>query len=154
MRTNCYVSCSFCDDTIKILFDDAKPVESSKPLAYSSVSRGITGSTVVCVECIERLYQKNLKTPRPSPTPADVADSVFSIWLEYAASMPYEEYLQTQHWREFRAAYIESVSGKCGLCDQPGRDVHHRHYKRRGRETFADVILLCRDCHSRFHGKG
>lgn len=33
-------------------------------------------------------------------------------------------------------------------------DVHHRTYKNRGNEKFADLIVLCRACHSKHHGKG
>jgi hypothetical protein len=89
-------------------------------------------------------------------------------------TMPFEKYLQTQHWQEVRQAELERAGYRCRLCNERGHDprepiqrsitgglvftmraelnVHHRTYERRGCELPDDVITLCRECHERHHG--
>lgn len=72
--------------------------------------------------------------------------------LSSLKSMPYKSYLKTEHWQHFRKEVIEHYDGKCAVCNsEKDLNVHHRSYKNRGRETFNDVVLLCRDCHSKIH---
>jgi hypothetical protein len=90
------------------------------------------------------------------------------------STMPFSEYLQTQHWHEVRQAELERAGYRCRLCNAAGHDpreppkrsptggliltvraelnVHHRTYERRGCELPEDVITLCRECHERHHG--
>lgn len=80
------------------------------------------------------------------------------VWQQYISrlkTMPYAEYLQTPHWQEVRKKALRRAGGRCQLCNKNGTvlDVHHRTYERRGQEYAADVIVLCRDCHSKFHGE-
>lgn len=72
--------------------------------------------------------------------------------LDCLKSMPYASYLKTEHWIHFRGEVIKHYNGKCAVCNSEKElNVHHRSYKNRGRETFNDVVLLCRDCHSKIH---
>ena len=73
-------------------------------------------------------------------------------WL---SKMPYAEYLKTEHWKQVRREALERADGRCQVCnsDAPPLDTHHRTYERRGHERPNDVIVLCRDCHGRFHDK-
>lgn len=72
--------------------------------------------------------------------------------LSSLKSMPYKSYLKTEHWQHFRKEVIDHYDGKCAVCNSEKElNVHHRSYKNRGRETFNDVVLLCRDCHSKIH---
>lgn len=75
---------------------------------------------------------------------------------EHLARMPYKEYLKSPEWAERRAKAIRTAKASCQLCNASGvtLDVHHRTYKNRGNEKFADLIVLCRACHSKHHGKG
>lgn len=74
--------------------------------------------------------------------------------LRALRTMPYKEYLQTEHWLEFREARIRGVGYRCQLCNGGGiLDVHHRTYERRGCEQWNDVTVLCRNCHGKFHNK-
>jgi 5-methylcytosine-specific restriction endonuclease McrA len=60
----------------------------------------------------------------------------------------------SDHWRATRTAALERAGGKCQLCSGAGPlNVHHNTYDRLGGEHPADVIVLCRDCHKKFHGK-
>lgn len=64
----------------------------------------------------------------------------------------YKEYLETEWWRERRKKTLDYYGGRCAVCNSAGLvDVHHRTYERLGQELDSDLIVLCRECHSRFH---
>jgi len=65
--------------------------------------------------------------------------------------MPYDLYLRTEHWQRMRALAIDRYGNACVLCNRTPIDVHHRTYERRGRERLDDLIVLCFDCHARYH---
>lgn len=72
-------------------------------------------------------------------------------------SMPYAEYLRTPEWQRRRELHRESALLRCQLCNEKKRPgltlhVHHRTYDRRASERFNDLIVLCEECHRRFHG--
>ena len=69
--------------------------------------------------------------------------------------LPYQQYLQTRHWKMLRSKALKKAKGKCQLCNASGKqlDVHHKTYDRKGKEKLTDLIVLCHDCHSKFHGK-
>ena len=75
--------------------------------------------------------------------------------LQKLKTMPYKEYLQTEHWQSFRKRVLRYHGYRCQLCgaDKTQLNVHHRSYENRGQEQYNDVIVLCHDCHSKFHGK-
>lgn len=66
-----------------------------------------------------------------------------------ADSNTYQEYLQSQHWIEFRAA---NKTNTCFCC---GRDwclnLHHVCYDRIGEERPEDVVTVCKKCHTAIH---
>lgn len=67
----------------------------------------------------------------------------------------YRAYLRSPEWGVVRRIALHQADHRCSLCNRNGRlDVHHRTYDHIGRETLADVIVLCRGCHSRYHGVG
>lgn len=68
--------------------------------------------------------------------------------------IPYYEYLQSDHWQETRQQALDRAGNACQLCKSTDRlDVHHNTYERLGRELPQDLIVLCHDCHGRFHHK-
>lgn len=74
--------------------------------------------------------------------------------VERLRTMPYSEYLRTDHWQEIRRAKLRRAKYACQLCNSGGvLDVHHRTYERRGCEIDSDLIVLCRSCHGKFHDK-
>lgn len=67
----------------------------------------------------------------------------------------YQEYLNSERWMDFRSIILNYYGHKCMLCSvSTNLNVHHNNYDNLGRETMADVIVLCRDCHARHHQKG
>lgn len=80
--------------------------------------------------------------------------------LDYVAesdlsTLPYSDYLKTDHWREIREVALNNAGHRCQLCntDQKTLHVHHRTYERRGFEWLSDLIVLCASCHATFHKK-
>jgi hypothetical protein len=89
-----------------------------------------------CHHCIERGHHNN-----PS--------------LHVLKTMPYVDYLKTDHWKRTRIAAVERATGRCQLCNAgQSLHVHHRTYERRGEELPEDLTVLCADCHRMFHQNG
>ena len=65
----------------------------------------------------------------------------------------YAEYLQSDHWLEFRQEVMRFWDYSCCICCSPKKlEVHHRTYARVGRERLTDCVVLCQTCHRRVHG--
>lgn len=64
----------------------------------------------------------------------------------------YENYLNTQHWKQFRDKIIKSRK-KCECCGaiEQIMNVHHISYSNIGKEKDRDVALLCINCHKYIH---
>lgn len=68
--------------------------------------------------------------------------------------MPYKEYLQTNHWKIVKKKALIRAGNKCQLCSSKlNLNVHHNTYENRGQEKDEDLIVLCQDCHGKFHDK-
>jgi hypothetical protein len=71
----------------------------------------------------------------------------------------YGAYLDSEHWRLWRLAYmaraVERGEMRCADCGWPRSwyELHHLHYRSLGCEAWDDVIMLCRACHARRHGR-
>lgn len=69
-------------------------------------------------------------------------------------SMPYQEYLKSEHWRKVRSNALLRASNKCQLCAvTTNLSVHHNTYANLGCEKDEDVLVLCWPCHSKHHDK-
>lgn len=79
----------------------------------------------------------------------------YSTLIKTLRNMPYDEYLQTEHWLHFKSEARKYFQNSCQVCGISGDlaklDIHHKTYENRGRETFLDVIMLCDKCHGTFH---
>ena len=61
----------------------------------------------------------------------------------------YYDYIRSPEWREKAVSAKARAGHRCQVCNQQGQlDAHHRSYSRLGRETPADITVLCRACHS------
>lgn len=78
-----------------------------------------------------------------------------SVHVGYnTTTMPYRDYLRTSEWTARRTAALRRAGYRCQVCNRRDRlDVHHRTYERRGREAPEDLLVLCRDCHDRYHDR-
>jgi 5-methylcytosine-specific restriction endonuclease McrA len=63
----------------------------------------------------------------------------------------YREYLASPHWIEMQAR-VREERRCCEACTATnGLQVHHKTYKRLGRERLRDLTLLCGECHKWIH---
>jgi hypothetical protein len=85
----------------------------------------------------------------------EFVNGVYATLIMQLRALPYKLYLQTEHWQHIRQEALKAAQYKCQLCNEKDKilDVHHRDYKNLGCETFNDVIVLCDQCHKKFHGK-
>ena len=69
--------------------------------------------------------------------------------LEFAS---YNEYLQTEGWKETRRAAVWAAGGRCQLCGSATRalEVHHVSYDNLGAEGPEDLAVLCDRCHGAY----
>ena len=80
--------------------------------------------------------------------------SYYTDRIKQIRLMPYSQYLASPEWKAKRIAHLEHARNRCQLCNGTGGlTVHHRTYDRLGEEEFSDLIVLCRRCHSIFHGR-
>lgn len=75
------------------------------------------------------------------------------------SSLTYLEFLNTPYWEGIRQYKLKEAEYKCELCGKSGTlNVHHKTYDRHGMEHIRkiaekDLIVLCEDCHKKFHEK-
>lgn len=69
----------------------------------------------------------------------------------------YEPGEAVTHRQQLRVGLWVRSGGACEDCGRNGKgialDVHHLRYDRYGHEEPSDVLLICRDCHERRHGR-
>lgn len=69
----------------------------------------------------------------------------------------YQTYIKSNEWRVVSEETKRLADYRCQVCNKneatSNLHVHHRTYERLGRELQSDLIALCGDCHSLFHGK-
>ena len=65
----------------------------------------------------------------------------------------YKQYLETSHWQDVRKDKLKEAKYRCQLCGNTNTElhVHHNTYERIGNEEMSDLIVLCEDCHKKFH---
>lgn len=66
----------------------------------------------------------------------------------------YRAYLRSAHWRRVKERYRASKLPQACFCGETRVDLHHKTYKRIGRERLSDLTPLCRAHHDEEHGVG
>ena len=76
--------------------------------------------------------------------------------LTFEARPDYKEYLQSPQWKSLTAKKRKEAGNKCQLCNdgEVTLHVHHRTYENIYKESMEDLIVLCENCHKKFHDKG
>lgn len=78
---------------------------------------------------------------------------------ETVLEMDYYDFLKTPYWDGIRNYKLKRAKYCCELCGGKGvLNVHHKTYENHGREHIRiiadkDLIVLCKDCHEKFHDK-
>jgi len=113
------------------------------PTSRTNAKYHIRSGTCVCSAC--QLERDNGHTRRAK----EYADRIATL-----KQMPYQQYLQTEHWQSTRKQMLKRARFSCQLCSAKGElHVHHRTYANRGNEQYGDLIVLCANCHAKFHDK-
>ena len=107
----------------------------------------------------EEIFKDKMIIDKNSPGNLSERDrSIYERWFKDKWSISYSEYLKTDHWAIVKKE--NAIRWKvCALTKTHTRlpmVAHHRDDPRGGypcmwEETYEDVILLCEDCHERYH---
>ena len=66
-----------------------------------------------------------------------------------------DNYLASKHWKNMRIPVYDHYKGVCQRCGSniplDVAHIHHRVYKRMGREKISDLVLYCNNCHACVH---
>ena len=67
----------------------------------------------------------------------------------------YQEYLKSAEWKHLKSIKLKQSKPICQGCNESGRilEVHHLTYERIGMELLTDLVVYCRECHDKAHGK-
>ena len=111
---------------------------------YLEIKRS-ADSTTICVTCKEARRQSSENRQQQLREKEQER--------EHLRTMPYAEYLQTDHWVEVRKQALKRSGFRCQTCNTNKKTlhVHHRTYENRGNEHYKDLTVLCEDCHEVFH---
>lgn len=74
----------------------------------------------------------------------------------YLKGYEYKDFLNTYYWDAVRQYKLYLANYKCQLCNSKGKlNVHHTTYEHHGTEHLhlEDLIVLCEECHAKFHDK-
>lgn len=70
--------------------------------------------------------------------------------------MNYRDFLSTPYWKAIAAHTRYKAGYRCQLCNSGANlTTHHRNYRIHGREHahVNELIVLCKHCHEKFHGR-
>jgi transcription elongation factor Elf1 len=92
----------------------------------------------------------------PYPEYDEVRSYVIFVTDKYK-KIKYKEYIASPEWKERVLQLKEKCGWRCQLCNKPGTKrtlhAHHRTYDNLGCELEGDIIILCSECHAKFHNK-
>ena len=67
----------------------------------------------------------------------------------------YLKYLRSTTWASLRKKVLGRDKYRCQICKSKKKlEVHHKTYKRIGKERIGDLITLCNICHRKIHNIG
>ncbi len=67
----------------------------------------------------------------------------------------YQAYILSPKWKLIRRMKLDQAGYCCELCFASDKilHVHHKTYRHLANEAFNELIVLCADCHAKFHDK-
>ena len=95
-------------------------------------------------------------------TEKEIEARVNQVVEEVKRDFRYKGYLQSPAWKSKRKRklLVENYTCEhCGYCSfdfhivEIPLDVHHKTYKNLGNEPMSDLVVLCRNCHEKLHGR-
>lgn len=74
--------------------------------------------------------------------------------LELFLPVDYQTYIKSEAWKIKAKEAKDRAGNRCELCNSSIKiHAHHKKYVNLGHEEKGDIIVLCKKCHSIFHGK-
>lgn len=110
----------------------------------------------ICSECGEKREIENKIEREQYRQTAEQERIELQKEVDRLRSLPYKDYLQSEHWKFLRKEKLRKAVWRCELCGEKGwsnLNVHHKHYETVGEEKLTDLIVLCKNCHSKHHDK-
>ena len=107
----------------------------------------------------DKVFDKNMSISQIKETIVNGDNKDNEEIANYIKNMSYSDFLKTPYWKAISAYKKYTVNYKCALCgNNHNLATHHSTYKNHGREHLRnvidnDLIVLCQDCHSKFHDK-
>jgi hypothetical protein len=130
-----------CDETVSVYMKDRNDRD-----RWSKMG-------VLCEDCKATLVAIELK--ELEDLDRNRANEFAESEIARLRSLPYAEYLQSEHWQTIRLEVLKRDGDHCRVCNSEDRlEVHHRTYERLGCEDLEDLMTLCHDCHETFHKNG
>lgn len=72
----------------------------------------------------------------------------------FYSKVDYNEYMKSEGWANKRKEALDRAHNRCQLCAlEYNLRVHHNSYSNLGDEREEDLIVLCDECHKKYHGK-
>jgi hypothetical protein len=66
----------------------------------------------------------------------------------------YQDYLNSDEWKELRAKAYSRANNRCELCANDAQAVHHIQYPKDFKDDdTANLLVVCNICHDKLHGK-
>jgi len=66
----------------------------------------------------------------------------------------YAEFLASDTWKEIREVKLKQSNYTCKRCgEKKYLQVHHLNYNHRQKILKEDLVVLCKKCHEKTHGK-
>jgi hypothetical protein len=131
------------------MWDDSDAEQVNEAFLYEAVRQR---HPILCIDCERRRGEAREQQNRESWRQQEAERTATLVGLR---ALPYEEYLRTEHWLKTAQRARRAADYKCQLCNRADSElhVHHRTYERLGEEYLKDLIVLCEECHRRFHNK-
>lgn len=135
------VTCSRCGET-------------TKHMIKSRSERNKRFDLFICPECKQIEKEEQKKRNAEERQKYEEEHKQRQEKLKRLKTMPYADYLKSDHWQQTRLSALKRAKHKCQLCNSTGKlHVHHNNYNNRGCERVSDLIVLCETCHAKQHDK-
>lgn len=67
--------------------------------------------------------------------------------------MDYQDYLNSDEWKELRKQAYRRSKNRCELCNNTAHSVHHIKYpKHYSQDKLKNLLVVCDSCHNKLHG--
>lgn len=105
------------------------------------------------MQCIDKFFFRAMIQKWVVKQSARIGRKVVSL----SRKEQYHQYLHSKTWQQSKARFLKVLKSrnqipKCKICSSTENlHLHHKSYKRLGKERKGDLCFLCADCHAVVH---